>query len=191
MESVIIIFASLIADNFLLSRLFGIESIFVASEKPSQAALYGGLVTGVCVSAGSIIVALYKFVFVRTGMTAVITFASVIIVTLVICVIQLASAKISSKAHKAVESALPMVSSNCVIVGSVLLCIKSELSFGMSVFYLFCAGIVFTFSLFIFSSIQKRLETTTAGECFRGIPILLLSSGLAAMAFSGFYGLNF
>ncbi|MBE6714224.1 MAG: hypothetical protein E7575_02915 [Ruminococcaceae bacterium] len=191
MESILIVISALLVDNFLLTKLFGIESIFVASEKPSHAALYGGLVTGITVVSGTLILALYNGILVKTEMTSVVTFASVIIINTLICAVQLLSARVSKKAHSAVEATLPMVSGNCVILGAVLLCIEQSLSFGMSVLFLLSAGIGFTFTLFVFCSVQKRLENTLPAESFRGIPILLVSAGLAAMAFSGFYGISF
>lgn len=191
MEAILIVLAAILADNLLLSRLFGVESFFTATEKPSGAALYGGLVTLVTVVAGSAVLALYNFVLAPLKVTHFITFLSVLVITLVICAIQLVSSKISGKAHAAVEATLPVISSNCVVLGSILLCIENSFSFGLSVLFLLAAGIGFTFVMLVFSSVQRRLENSEMAYSFRGISILLISCALAAMAFSGFYGLSF
>ncbi len=191
MEAILVVLAAILVDNLLLTKLFGVESFFTATEKTSGSAIYGGLVTGVTIIAGTASLALYRFVFEPLNITFLVTFTSVIIITAVICLVQLVSSKISGIAHSVVEANLPVITSNCVVLGSILLCIENKLSFGMSVLFLLSSGIGFTFVMLVFSSIQKKFEDSDISESFRGIPILLLSCALAAMAFSGFYGLSF
>ncbi len=191
MEAILIVLAAILADNLLLSRLFGVESFFTATEKPKGAALYGGLVTAVTVFAGALVLALYNFVLVPLKVTHFITFISVLVITCIICAIQFISSKISGKAHAAVEATLPVISSNCVVLGSILLCIENGFSYPMSVLFLLAAGIGYTLMMLVFSSVQMKLENSDMADSFRGIPILLISCALAALAFSGFYGLSF
>ena len=191
MEAILIVLAAILADNLLLSRLFGVESFFTATEKPKGAALYGGLVTLVTVVSGSMILALYNFVLAPLKITHFITFLSVIIISFVICAVQIISSTISGKAHSAVEATLPVISSNCVVLGSILLCIENSYSFPISVLFLIGAGIGFTLVMLVFSSVQMKLENSDKADSFRGISILLISCALCAMAFSGFYGLSF
>jgi len=191
MQALLVIIVALLADNFLLSRLFGVESFLTASEKPSSAALYGGLVTGVTVVAGGLSIALYKLVFAPLKINYMLTFSSVIIITAVICLFQLFSSKVLVKFSKSIEATLPMVSGNCVVLGAILLAVENELSFGVSLLFLLAAGIGFTFVIMIFSSVQIKMEMAAPAESFKGIPILLITAAIAAMAFSGFYGLNF
>ncbi len=191
MEAIIFVIGAILVDNLLLSKLFGLESFFTASEKPANAAFYGGIVTGVTVISGTFILCLYNFVFEPLKITFLTTFTSVIVITAVVCAVQIIASKISKVVNAAVEAALPMVTSNCVVLGSVLLCIENDLSFGMSVLFLLAAGVGFTLAMLIFSCVQKRIEVSSTSDSFRGIPILLISAALAAMAFSGFFGLSF
>ena len=191
MDAILIVLAAILADNLLLSKLFGVESFFTATEKPKGAALYGGLVTCVTVIAGALVLALYNLVLAPLKVTHFVTFLSVIVITCVICAVQFVSSKISRKAHAAVEATLPVVSSNCVVLSSILLCIENSYSFPISVLFLIAAGIGFTLMMLVFSSVQMKLENSDMADSFRGIPILLISCALAALAFSGFYGLSF
>lgn len=194
MEAILILICAILCDNLLLTKLFGVESFFTATEKPSGAALYGGLVTGVTVISGSAVFGLsklYAFMLNTKDVKLFTTFTSVIVISAIICAFQLVSSKISKRAHSAVEATIPLISSNCIVLGAVLTCIRNGLSFGMSLVYLLAAGIGFTFVMLVFSGVQKRLESSNVAECFRGIPILLISCALAAMAFSGFFGLSF
>ncbi|MBQ4066930.1 MAG: hypothetical protein IJD22_04720 [Clostridia bacterium] len=191
MEAILIVLAAILADNLLLSRLFGVESFFTATEKPSGAALYGGLVTCVCVLSGTTVILLHKFVLEPLKLQYFVTFVSVVVITAFICAIRLISSKASGKEHNAVAFALPVISGNCIVLGSILICIENSFSILMSVLFLLAAGVGFTFVMLVFSSIQKRLENSDMADSFRGIPILLISCAIAAMAFSGFYGLSF
>ena len=191
MQAILVIIAALLVDNFLLSKLFGIETFFTASDKPSNAVLYGGLVTGITVIAGGATLALYKLVYLPLSITYLTTFSAVVIITALICAVQLFSSKVIKKYNATIEAALPMVSGNCVVLGAVLLAIENDLAFGTGLLFLLAAGIGFTFVLLIFCSVQMRMEIATPAESFRGVPILLIVAAIAAMAFSGFYGLSF
>ena len=191
MQALLVVLAALLADNFLLSKLFGVESFFTASEKPSQAALYGGLVTGVTVIGGGLSIALYKLVYLPLNIAYLTTFSTVIIINAVICVIQLFSSRLLKKHINKIEPALPMISGICVVLGAVLIAVHNELNFGLSLLFLLGAGVGFTIVILIFSSVQIKMEKAAPSESFRGIPILLITAALAAMAFSGFYGLKF
>lgn len=191
MEALLIMIAALLADNLLLTKLFGIESFFGATQKTSVAVLYGVLVTSVTVSAGAVSLLFYNFVLKPFNIGFFKTFATVMIVSLFICIVQLVITSVYKNEDSDTENVLPLISSNCVILGSVLLCIENGLSFGMSFIYLLFAGLGFTLSMLVFSSVQKRLTVTDVPECFRGIPILLVSCALAAMAFAGFFGISF
>ena len=191
MEAILIVLAAILADNLLLSKLFGVESFFTATEKPGGAALYGGLVTCVTVVAGAIVLAIYNLLLAPLKITHFVTFLSVIVITCVIYAVQFVSSKISRKAHMAVEATLPVISSNCVVLGSILLCIENSYTFPMSMLFLVAAGIGFTLMMLVFSSVQMKFENSDMADSFRGIPILLISCALAALAFSGFYGLSF
>lgn len=191
MEALIILIAALLVDNLLLTKLFGVESFFGATQKTSGALLYGGLVTLVTVLAGTVALTFYNFVLEPLKIGYFKTFATVIVIALFICIVQFVITATYRKEDSAAECALPLISSNCVILASVLTCIESGLSFGMSLFFLLCSGLGFTLSMIVFSSIQKRLAVTEVPESFRGIPILLISCALVAMAFSGFFGISF
>jgi len=191
MEALVILITALLADNLLLTRLFGVESLFTATQKPSGAALYGGLVTLVTVTAGTVVLLINNFVLVPLKITFFRTFVSVIVITLIICVIQLISSSVLRKLNAQIESALPLISGNCVVLGSILLSIESSLPFGMSLLYLLFAGIGFSIVMLVFSSIMMKIEVSELPECIKGVPVILISCALVAMAFSGFFGISF
>lgn len=191
MESMIIIFGALLADNLLLSHLFGVEAFFTPSRRLSKTAASGGLVTFVTFLSGAISLALYNFVFSPLGMGAIATFLSVLIISGVVCGVNLIVHKTASSSVEKFSLNIPMITTNCVVLGSIMLCVKNSLSYGMSLLYLIFAGLGFTLALIVFGSVRERLELAEPPESFRGLPILLLSASFAAMAFAGFYGLSF
>lgn len=191
MEALLVLFGALLADNLLLSRLFGIESFFATSEKTSKAAVYGAAVTVVTVLSGALSLAVYELVLTKLHITFMATFVSVLIISAVVCGMNLLSRTLSEKIHKFYMGNMPMIASNCVVLGSVMICIENGFSYGISMLYFLGAGIGFTIALLVFSSVRERLALSDPPKCFRGLPILLLSACFAAMAFSGFFGLSF
>lgn len=191
MEALLILFGALLADNLLLSRLFGIESFFATSEKTSKAAAYGATVTAVTVLSGALSLAVYELVLTKLHITFMATFVSVLIISAVVCGMNLLSRTLSEKFHSFYTGNMPMITTNCVVLGSVMICIENGISYGMSMLYFLGAGIGFTLALLVFSSVRERLALSDPPKCFRGLPILLLSACFAAMAFSGFFGLRF
>lgn len=190
MNTVWVILAAIFADNFLLARFFGIESFFSASEKKSTSLLYGALVTAVTVSAGTVAVVLNKFVFAPLNIEYMSTFVTALVIFSVICALHILSKKVSEKAYKRMSESVPLLSTNCVVMGAVRLCAENSLSMGNSVLFLLAAGVGFTVALLIFSAVQERLENVSCVPSFKGLPILLLSAAFAAMAFAGFAGLG-
>ncbi len=192
MSTAAIIIAAIFADNLLLSRLFGIESFFSSSEKRSSSLVYGGLVTLVTVIAGTVTVVLNRYVFTPLGIEYMSTFATAMVILAVICGLHLLSKRISEKLYVSFTVNMPMISTNCVVMGAARMCTEYSLPIGQSALFLLAAGVGFTLSLLIFSSVQERLENVSmrAVPSFRGLPILLLSAAFAAMAFAGFCGVG-
>lgn len=191
MNALLVLFSAILVDNLFMTKLFGIESFFTSPEKPSKSAAYGGIVLLVTFVSGSICLALNKFVFAYLKIGYVMTFVSVLVITAVIALTQIISKLISESFYKNVTKNMPILSTNCVIIGSIMICAESSLGYGMSLLYLIGAGVGFIIALLIFSAIRERLQLSDTSPSFEGIPILLLSVALCAMAFSGFTGLRF
>ena len=184
MSTASVIIAAIFADNFLLARLFGIETFFSTSEKRSSSLVYGGMVTLVTVAAGILSVLINKYVFTPLGMEYISTFATALLILAVICALHIASKKISESFYLAYTKNMPLISTNCVVIGAARLCAEKALGVGASVLYLLAAGVGFTLSLLIFSAVQEKFENVSA------VPILLLAAAFAAMAFTGFTGVG-
>lgn len=191
MSTASVIIAAIFADNFLLTRLFGLESCFSSSEKRSSALEYGGLLTLVTVIAGTLSVLLNKLVFTALHIEYMVTFASALITLSVICACHLLSKRISGKMYMCYTKNMPIISTNCVVIAAARLCTENSFSMAVSVLYLLAAGVGYTLALIIFGAVQERIETSCSPlPAFRGLPILLLCAAIAAMAFSGFVGVG-
>lgn len=190
MEAMLVIFTALLADNLLFTRLFGAESFFAPSKRAADAAAYGIIVTLVTVLSGAVSLALYKFVFSPLKLGYIITFISVPVISATVCGAHFAACKLGGK-HRRFAADIPLITTNCVVIGSIMLCVENSYSYGASLLYLLFAGLGFTLAMLVFSAVRERLELADPPECFEGLPILLLSASFAAMAFSGFYGLSF
>ena len=163
MEALAILFGALLADNLLMNKLFGVESFFTSSEKPSRAAAYGGAVTLITFIAGALSLCVYELVLVPLHIGFMSTFVSVLIISATVYGANLLTEKISAKMHGFFGGVMPMISTNCVVLGSIVLCIENNISYGLSLLYLLGAGLGFTISVLVFSSVREapcRLRTS-------------------------------
>jgi electron transport complex protein RnfA len=92
--------------------------------------------------------------------------------------------------YKALGIYLPLITTNCAVLGVALLNVQSGYGFVQSTLYGFFAALGFTFALFVFAGVRQRLELASPPESFAGVPLSLIAAGLIAMAFSGFKGVS-
>lgn len=190
MNTAAIILAAILADNLLLARLFGIESLFASNNRKTHTLIYGAVVTGVTVVAGGICVIVNNLVFAPLGIGYMSTYISAIITVSVICAMHIASQKLSEKLFGGMTKIMPLISTNCVVIGAVYFCTEKGLSLGGSFLYLLASGVGYTVALLIMSAVRERLETAEPPAPFKGLPVTLLALAFAAMAFAGFTGVG-
>lgn len=191
MNALLIIIAALFADNVILCRFFGIETFFTTSVKKSGAALYGGIVTFVTVISGTLSVLLWKYVLVPLNtpwLLNLMTFAAALLTIAVICGAHLITKKISEALYLSFTEHMPMISTNCIVIGCVNICIEKSYSAGESILYFAAAGAGLTVALLVFDALGERLRESAPPRVVKGLPILLLTAAFAAMALAGFVG---
>ena len=98
--------------------------------------------------------------------------------------------RISKPLYEALGIYLPLITTNCAVLGAALLCAKGEFSLLKSTVYCCASAVGFAFALVLFSSIRERLELARPPKALRGLPLTLITAGLLAMAFMGFSGLG-
>ena len=189
-EILLIAFAAIITENFIFSRFLGICPFLGVSEKPSTATGMGLAVMFVMTVSSALTWLVYKFILVPSGLEYIKTIAFILIIAALVQIIEMFLKKFVPSLYQALGIYLPLITTNCAVLGAALLNIQNGFSFIQSVVFGLSAAIGFTVALLIFAGVRERLRFANPPAAFKGVPILLISAGLIAMAFSGFSGIS-
>lgn len=190
-ELLLIALAAILTENFIFSKFLGICPFLGVSEKPSTAAGMGFAVMFVMTVSSALTWLVYTYVLVPNNLAYLQTIAFILIIASLVQIIEMFLKKFIPVLYRALGVYLPLITTNCAVLGSALLNIQNNRTFIESVVFGFTAAIGFTMAILIFAGVRARLRFAEPPKAFRGIPTLLISAGLIAMAFSGFSGISF
>ncbi len=186
----LIMFAAILTENFIFSRFLGICPFLGVSNKPSTALGMGMAVTFVMTVSSAATWAVYRFILQPLKIEYLKTIAFILVIATLVQFIEMFLRKYVPALYGALGIYLPLITTNCAVLGAALLNIQKGYSFGESVAFGFASALGFTMAILIFAGVRERLAIATPPKCFRGFPILLISASLAAMAFAGFSGMK-
>ena len=189
-ELLLIAFAAIITENFIFSRFLGICPFLGVSQKASTAAGMGFAVMFVMTLSSALTWLVYHYILVPSNLSYLKTIAFILIIASLVQIIEMFLKKFIPVLYSALGVYLPLITTNCAVLGAVLLNIQNNYSFAESVTFGLAAAVGFTMAILIFAGVRARLRFAEPPKSFRGIPILLVSAGLIAMAFSGFSGIS-
>ena len=181
---------AILANNFIFSQFLGICPFLGVSKKIDTAVGMGVAVTFVMGLASAVCFAVNNFVLVPLGMEYMQTVAFILVIASLVQFIEMFLQKAMPTLYTALGVYLPLITTNCAVLGVVLLNIQSNYDFISSVVYGITGGIGFLVAIVLFASIRERLVFAEYPKCFEGFPIALVTAGLMALAFMGFSGLK-
>lgn len=190
-EILMIMFAAVLTENFIFTKFYGICPFLGVSEKPSTALGMGMAVTFVMTISSAVTWAVYHLILEKAGLEYLKTIAFILVIAALVQFIEMFLRRYIPTLYSALGIYLPLITTNCAVLGAALVNIQKGYDFGESVAYGFAAAIGFTMAIVIFAGVRERLSFAEPPKAFRGFPILLISAGLVAMAFSGFAGMTF
>lgn len=185
----VIFFGAAIVNNFVFYRFLGICPFMGVSKKTRSAVGMGLAVTFVMVIAGAITWAIYHFILERFGLYYLEYVAFILVIASLVQFIELYMHKYVEDLYKAFGIYLPLITTNCAILGLALLNILKGYDFVESLVFSFGAGVGFTLALVIMSGIRERLELAEVPEALKGVPLAMIIAGLLALAFGAFVGM--
>ena len=192
MENIfMIMFTAIITENFIFSRFYGCCPFLGVSDKPSTALGMGMAVTFVMTLASAATWAVYTHLLVPFGLEYLKTIAFILVIATLVQFIEMFLRKFIPALYSALGIYLPLITTNCAVLGAALVNIEEGYSFIESLVFGCSAALGFTMAIVFFAGVRERLAFAEPPKSFRGFPILLISAGLAAMAFSGFSGMSF
>lgn len=192
MENIfMIMFTAILTENFIFSRFYGCCPFLGVSDKPSTALGMGMAVTFVITLSSAATYAVYHYLLVPFNLEYLKTIAFILLIATLVQFIEMFLRKFIPALYGALGIYLPLITTNCAVLGAALVNIEEGYSFIESVVFGFSAALGFTLAIVIFAGVRERLTFANPPKAFRGFPILLISASLAAMAFSGFSGMKF
>lgn len=186
----LIAFSAIVVENFVFSQFLGICPFLGVSNKPSTAFGMGIAVTFVITLSSFLTWLLYHYILEPLSLTYLDTIAFIAVIAALVQVIELFLKKNMPTLYEALGIYLPLITTNCAVLGSALLNIQNGFNLLESVVFGFSSAIGFTVALLVFAGVRERLVFSNPPKAFEGLPILLVSAGLVAMAFAGFTGMN-
>lgn len=188
-ECFFIVISAIFVNNFVLSRFLGICPFLGVSKKTDTALGMGLAVIFVMFFASLATHSLYHHVLVPYNVTYLRTIVFILVIASLVQIIESVLKKISPPLYNALGIYLPLITTNCAILGLAILNIDFEYTLTKSLFFSIGSGCGFTLALLIMSGIRERLECVDIPKAFTGVPIALITAGLLSVSFLGFSGL--
>ncbi len=186
----IIAVTAVLIQNFIFSRFLGICPFLGVSNNPKNAFGMGMAVTFCITVASAATYALNKFVLVPFGLEYLQTIGFILIIAAIVQLIEMFLHKFVPPLYSSLGIYLPLITTNCAVLGACLLNIQYGFNFAQSVAFGFFSAIGFTLALLVMAGVRERLKLANPPKAFEGMPIVLVTAALIAMAFSGFQGLS-
>ncbi len=188
-ELLAIVMAAVLVNNYVLAQFLGICPFLGVSKKVDTAVGMGFAVTFVMGLASAITWAVNKFILVPLDLEYMQTVAFILVIASLVQFIEMFLQKSMPSLYTALGVYLPLITTNCAVLGVALLNIQEGYNFIESVVYGITGGIGFLVAIVLFASIRERLVFAEYPKSFEGFPIALVTAGLMALAFMGFSGL--
>ena len=185
-----IIVAALLSQNFILVKFYGICPFMGVSKKIDTALGMGAAVTFVMALASAVCWLVYEFLLVPLSLQYMQTVAFILVIASLVQVVEMFLKKFVPALYKALGVFLPLITTNCAVLGVVLVNVAEGYNFLISVINGAAGGLGFTLAIVLFASVRERVDKAEPPECFKGFPIALITAGLLALAFMGFSGLS-
>ena len=184
-----ILIAALLSQNFILVKFYGICPFMGVSKKIDTALGMGMAVTFVMALASAACFWVYKLL-VLLNLTYMQTVAFILVIASIVQFVEMFLKKAVPALYKALGVFLPLITTNCAVLGVVLVNVQNNYGFLHSVINGAAGGLGFTLAIVLFASLRERVDKAECPECFKGYPLALIAAGFLALAFMGFSGLK-
>ena len=185
-----LIITAILAENYIFSKFLGCCPFLGLSENPSNALGMGCGVTFVMTLSSLITSLVNQYILVRFEMQYLQTVAFILIIAALVQLIEMFLKKSVPALYAALGIYLPLITTNCAILGAALLCVQNDYNPLVSAIYGFASGLGFTLAIVVFAGVREKVAFADIPKPFKGFPIALVTAGLLAMAFSGFSGVT-
>lgn len=184
-----LIIGAIFVNNVVLAQFLGICPFLGVSKDVKSSLGMGGAVLFVMLLATLVTYLLYQYVLVPCNLQYLQTIAYILVIAGLVQMVEIVLKKIAPALYQTLGVFLPLITTNCAVLGVAILVVQKEMNLLQSVAYAGSIAIGFTLALVIFAGIREQMELTGVPKGMKGIPIALVTAGILAMAFMGFSGL--
>lgn len=181
---------AMFTQNFVLVKFYGICPFLGVSKKTDTAFGMGMAVTFVMTIASMLTYLANHFILELLDITYLRTIVFILVIASIVQIVEMFLQKALPSLYSALGIYLPLITTNCAVLGVALLNVQNEYNFINSTIYGFFGGLGFTLAIVLFAGVRERLEFSDIPKFLKGFPISLITAGLIAMAFLGFSGMN-
>ena len=189
MEYFIIIISSIFVNNVVLSQFLGICPFLGVSNRVGTSLGMGAAVTFVMAISSIVAYLIQYYVLVPLGIQYMQTIVFILVIAALVQMVEIILKKVCPALYQALGIFLPLITTNCAVLGIAILLVQKEYNLGESVVFATATAIGFSLALVLFAGLRERLELEDVPAGMKGMPIALLTASILAMAFMGFSGL--
>ena len=189
-QLIIIMMTAVLVNNYVLVRFLGICPFLGVSKKLNQAVGMGVAVTFVMLMATAATYPIYNFLLLPNGLGYMRTIVFILVIAALVQLVEIILKKYIPALHASLGIYLPLITTNCAVLGVVLLNVQNNYNFIESLVYGITGGLGFMLAIVLFASVRERVEFAEYPEHFEGFSICLVSAALVALAFMGFSGMS-
>lgn len=190
MSYLMIFIAAIFVNNIVLSQFLGICPFLGVSKKISTALGMGFAVMFVMTLSAIVTFLIYYKLLVPNNLTFMITVVFILVIASLVQMVEIILKKVSPPLYQALGIFLPLITTNCAVLGVAILAIQKNFGLLSSVCYGLANAMGFTLAIVLFAGLRERMSRTRLPAAVKGAPIALLSAGLLSMAFMGFAGIG-
>ena len=184
-----IFFTMILVDNYVLSKFLGICPFLGVSKKLDSAVGMSLAVTFVMVMATAATWPIYMLILVPNGLAYLQTIAFILVIAILVQLLESFLKKFIPTLYAALGVYLPLITTNCAILGVTILNVDNGYSFIESIVCSAGAGIGFLVAMVLFSGVRRRVEAAEPPKCFEGLPVTLVAAAMTSLSFMGFGGI--
>ena len=190
MEYVLIFISAIFVNNIILSQFLGICPFLGVSKKVSTSLGMSAAVAFVLTLATIVTYLVQKFVLDQFGLQYLQTIAFILVIAALVQMVEIVLKKVSPALYQALGIFLPLITTNCAVLGVAILVIQKDYDLVQSIVYAFSTAIGFGLALTVFAGMREQMELSDIPKGMRGTAIVLVAAGLLSLAFMGFSGVD-
>lgn len=190
MGLIVLAINAILIQNFVFVKFYGICPFLGVSKKTDTAIGMGFAVIFTMTLSSALIWVLYQFVLVPLQLEYLKTIAFIVVIAALVQLVEMFLQKVIPSLYSALGIYLPLITTNCAVLGVALVNISNKYDFLSSVVYGFAAGVGFLLAIVMLALVRERISEESVPKAFRGFPIALIAAAILSIAFMGFQGLS-